>query len=186
MSQAQDGRHNSVRSSSISRSKRTFEPLAWPTPADDASMLVALQLAANAATTGEVPVGAVIYETATGAVIAQAANRRECDHDPAAHAELIAIRNAAAAKGDWRLTGCTLVVTLEPCIMCAGAIVNARLDRVVFGAIDPKAGGVHSLYRILADPRLNHRPQVIGGLRADECGTLLRTFFRSLRTRNPT
>lgn len=171
------------RSAAIARTVRTFQPLAWPTPADEAAMRNALMLAADAARFGEVPVGAVIYETRTGAAVAQASNRRECDHDPAAHAELIAIRDAAKARGDWRLSGCTLVVTLEPCIMCAGAIVNARIDRVVFGATDPKAGGVHSLYRLLADPRLNHRPQVIGGLLADECGSQLKSFFRSLRNR---
>jgi len=169
------------RVSAIVASPRVFVPIAWPTPTDEAFMLEALELARAAAAMGEVPVGAIVYETKTGRVLARAANRRECDGDPAAHAELIAIRAAAQTLQDWRLLGCTLVVTLEPCVMCAGAIVNARVDRVVFGAADPKAGAVQSLYRVLSDARLNHRPTVIGGVRAQECGKELRVFFRALR-----
>jgi len=150
-------------------------------PADRAMMARALELAREAADAGEAPVGAVVYETASARVLAADRNRREADADPAAHAELLAIRAAARELGDWRLTACTLVVTLEPCPMCAGAIVNARLGRVVYGAGDPKAGAVGSLMNLLADRRLNHRPPVIAGVRADESAALLRGFFRSLR-----
>jgi tRNA(adenine34) deaminase len=141
----------------------------------------ALELARRAAGIGEVPIGAVVYETATGAVLGEGYNRREVDHDPAAHAELVAIRAAAAAAGDWRLNHCTLVVTLEPCAMCAGLIVNARLGRLVYGAPDPKAGATDTLYRLTADPRLNHRVEPIAGVMREECAAVLRTFFRSLR-----
>lgn len=146
-------------------------------------MCRAIELAGQAAEAGEAPIGAVVYETASGTVIAQARNTREADADPCGHAELIAVRAAARALGDWRLNHCTLVVTLEPCCMCAGTLVNARLGRVVFGAFDPKAGAAGSLMNLLADPRLNHRPELIGGLEADACGDLLRSFFRGLRTR---
>jgi tRNA(adenine34) deaminase len=152
-----------------------------PTPTDIAMMERALDLAREAAARGEVPVGAVVYETATGAVLAEAANARECDSDPAAHAELIAIRGACEARHDWRLNDCTLVVTLEPCAMCAGLIVGARVGRVVYGADDPKAGAVRSLYRLLEDPRLNHRVRPIRGVRAAESAALLREFFRARR-----
>jgi tRNA(adenine34) deaminase len=161
-------------------------PAAAPTEVTDtdrAMMRHALALAAFAAAADETPVGAVVYETATGRLLAQGFNRREADADPAAHAELIAIRAAAAEVGDWRLNHCTLVVTLEPCCMCAGAIVNARLGRVIFAATDPKAGASGSLYNLLADPRLNHRPLVAAGLEADASAALLRAFFRKLRTR---
>jgi tRNA(adenine34) deaminase len=141
----------------------------------------AIELARQAAAIGEVPVGAVVYETATGRVLGEGFNRREVDHDPAAHAELIAIRAAAAAKGDWRLNDCTLAVTLEPCAMCSGLIVNARVGRLVYGAADPKAGAAESLYRLTNDPRLNHRVEPIAGVRAEECGALLKGFFRGLR-----
>jgi tRNA(adenine34) deaminase len=124
----------------------------------------------------DVPVGAVILDEA-GTVVARARNRREVDRDPTAHAEILAIRQAAAAVGSWRLTGLTLVVTLEPCTMCAGAVTVARLARVVYGAEDPKAGAVGSLW----DSRLNHRPEVIGGILAAECGDLLRDFFAARR-----
>jgi tRNA(adenine34) deaminase len=124
----------------------------------------------------DVPVGAVILDEA-GTVIARARNRREIDHDPTAHAEIVAIRQAARVLGSWRLTGLTLVVTLEPCTMCAGAVTAARLARVVYGAEDPKAGAVGSLWDVLRDARLNHRPEVIGGVLASECGALLRDFF---------
>ena len=128
----------------------------------------------------DVPVGAVILDEA-GTVIARARNRRETDRDPTAHAEIVAIRQAARALGSWRLTGLTLVVTLEPCTMCAGAVTAARLARVVYGAEDPKAGAVGSLWDVLRDTRLNHRPEVIGGVLASECGDLLRDFFAARR-----
>src|SRR3954468_6901395 len=130
--------------------------------------------------TGDVPVGALVLD-ADGAVLAAAHNRREADGDPAGHAELLAIRAAAARLGRWRLDGCTLVVTLEPCTMCAGAIVLARLDRLVFGAYDDKAGAVGSLWDVVRDRRLNHRPEVIGGILADEPGALLLDFFARRR-----
>ena len=129
----------------------------------------------------DIPVGAVILDEA-GTVLARARNRREADRDPVAHAEIVAIRQAALALGQWRLTGLTLVVTLEPCTMCAGAVTAARLGRVVYGATDPKAGAVGSLWDVLRDTRLNHRPEVIGGVLAEECGALLRDFFESRRT----
>jgi tRNA(adenine34) deaminase len=128
----------------------------------------------------DVPVGAVILDEA-GTVIARARNRREIDHDPTAHAEIVAIRQAARALGSWRLTGLTLVVTLEPCTMCAGAVTAARLARVVYGAEDPKAGAAGSLWDVLRDARLNHRTEVIGGVLASECGALLRDFFAARR-----
>ncbi|MCB9840793.1 MAG: nucleoside deaminase [Phycisphaeraceae bacterium] len=144
-------------------------------------MARAIELAEAAAAQGEVPVGAVVYRTADGAILAEAANRREADHDPSAHAEFLAIQHACRAVGDWRLNACSLAVTLEPCPMCAGLIVNARVGRVVYGAPDPKAGAVESLYQILADPRLNHRPEVVPGVEAKRCAELLRAFFHALR-----
>jgi tRNA(adenine34) deaminase len=142
-------------------------------------MREALAAAADAAAAGEVPVGAVIVRG--GAVIARAANRTITDQDPTAHAESLAIRAAAAALGRWRLDDCTLVVTLEPCAMCAGAIVLARLERVVFGAWDEKAGMAGSVGDLLRHPRLNHRPEVSSGILAAECGELLTDFFRVRR-----
>ncbi|MDX9912685.1 MAG: nucleoside deaminase [Phycisphaerales bacterium] len=141
----------------------------------------ALGLARTAATEGEVPVGAVVSRDADGAILGEGSNRREHDKDPSAHAEHLAIVRAARAQGDWRLEGCTLFVTLEPCVMCAGLIVNARVARVVYGARDPKAGACESLYRVLSDARLNHRPTVIAGVREDESARMLREFFRGLR-----
>jgi tRNA(adenine34) deaminase len=135
---------------------------------------------AHRALPDDVPVGAVIMDHA-GAVIARGYNRRERDSDPTAHAEVIAIRQAAAAIGDWRLTGLTLAVTLEPCTMCAGAITLSRLDRLVYGAQDPKAGAVGSLWDVVRDRRLNHLPEVIGGILADECGQVVREFFAARR-----
>jgi tRNA(adenine34) deaminase len=129
---------------------------------------------------GDVPVGAVITGT-DGDIIARAGNRREADTDPTAHAEIVAIREAARRLGSWRLTGCTLVVTLEPCTMCAGAVVAARLSRLVFGTDDPKGGAAGSLWDLLRDQRLTHRPEVIGGVLAAECGELLREFFARRR-----
>ncbi len=128
----------------------------------------------------DVPVGAVVLDPA-GDVVAKACNRREADTDPTAHAELVALRSAARALGSWRLTGCTIVVTLEPCTMCAGAVTAARLDRLVFGAADPKAGAVGSLWDVVRDRRLNHKTEVISGVLADECGALLRDFFARRR-----
>ncbi len=145
----------------------------------DDAMTEALCLAREAAAAGEVPVGAVaLFE---GRVVGRGANRRESARDPTAHAELLAIQEAARALGRWRLAGVTLVVTLEPCAMCAGAMVLARIDRLVYGASDPKAGAVGSLMDLSSDPRLNHRFAVERGIRADECGELLRTFFRERR-----
>ena len=146
---------------------------------DDESMGAALAQARLAEAAGDVPIGAVVVRD--GAIIAAAGNRRITNADPTAHAEMLAIRAAAAAVGDWRLTGCTLVVTLEPCCMCAGAIVLARLDRLVYGAADPKAGAVETLYHLCTDARLNHQVEVISGVRAEECGRVLRRFFQRRR-----
>lgn len=154
-----------------------------PTDADKRAMRRALKLARDAAAIGETPVGAVVYETATGRALAEASNRREHDADPCAHAELMAIRAAAEAIGDWRLNHCTVVVTLEPCPMCAGAIVNARVGRLVYAADDPKAGAVGSLYEICTDPRLNHRVSVVRGVMARPSAELLRAFFRERRAK---
>jgi tRNA(adenine34) deaminase len=142
----------------------------------------ALELAAGAPATGDVPVGAVVVD-ADGALVGEGRNVRERDGDPTGHAEILALRSAAARVGEWRLSGCTLVVTLEPCTMCAGAAVLARVDRLVFGAYDEKAGAVTSLWDVVRDRRLNHRPEVIGGVLADDAGALLEAFFREQRTR---
>ena len=139
----------------------------------------ALRLAQQAAEEGEVPVGALVLQG--DRVIAEAWNQREQLRDPTAHAEMIAITQAAEAAGTWRLEGCTLYVTLEPCPMCAGAIVQARIPTVVFGATDPKAGAVVSLYRLLQDERLNHRCDVVGGILAEPCGRILTEFFQRQR-----
>jgi tRNA(adenine34) deaminase len=144
-------------------------------------MELALRQAELAAALGETPVGAVFVFN--GEAIAAAHNRREIDRDPTAHAELLALREASRRLDRWRLTGGALYVTLEPCLMCAGAIVLARLDRLVYGALDPKAGAVTSLYQTLADPRLNHRVEVVGGVLAEPCGALLSEFFRARRAR---
>lgn len=142
-------------------------------------MQQALAEAQSAQAIDEVPVGAVIERE--GRVLAAAHNERERLRDPTAHAEMIALTQAAAAVGSWRLDDCTLYVTLEPCPMCAGAILQARLKRLVYGADDPKAGAVRSLYQLLHDPRLNHQVEVIGGVLADECGQLLTDFFARKR-----
>ncbi len=139
----------------------------------------ALELAAEAAALGEVPVGAVVVRD--GEVVAEGFNRRETWQDPTAHAELIAVRRAAEKIGSWRLCECTVYVTLEPCPMCAGMLVNARVDRVVYGARDPKAGAIRSLYALGEDPRLNHRLEIKEGVLGEECGGVLTEFFRSLR-----
>ncbi len=142
----------------------------------DALMRQALEVAREANASGDVPIGALVVDAA-GEVLSTGANLREATADPTAHAEVVAIRAAARQRGEWRLAGCTLVVTLEPCTMCAGAIVLARLDRVVFGAYDPKAGAVGSLWDVVRDRRLNHRPEVVGGVLEDEAGELIRAFF---------
>lgn len=148
---------------------------------DLSAMRRAIELARQALAVGEVPVGAVVYDTATGKIIGEGSNRREIDKDPTAHAELIAIREAAHTIGDWRLNRCTLVITLEPCAMCAGLIVNARVGRLVYGARDPKAGAAESLYHLTSDPRLNHRVEPISEVMQGECAKLLSDFFQMLR-----
>jgi tRNA(adenine34) deaminase len=142
-------------------------------------MREALHQAQLAAVADEVPVGALVVRD--GEIVGAAHNQRETLADPTAHAEMIAITQAASALGSWRLSGCTLYVTLEPCSMCAGAIVLARLDRVVYGATDPKAGAVESLYQLLEDSRLNHQAHVVRGVLAPECGGILKEFFQRKR-----
>ncbi|AXT86950.1 tRNA-specific adenosine deaminase [Aeromicrobium sp. A1-2] len=140
----------------------------------------ALQLAESALADGDVPVGAVVVDP-HGTVIGRGRNTRERDGDPTGHAEIVAIREAAAVLGGWRLEGCTLVVTLEPCTMCAGAIVAARLEKLVFGAFDDKAGAVGSLWDVVRDRRLNHRPEVVSGILAERSTSLLQDFFAGHR-----
>jgi tRNA(adenine34) deaminase len=147
---------------------------------DESLMRLALAHAVLTTASGDVPVGAVVVDS-SGAVIGAGFNTREASGDPTAHAEIVALRAAAESVGGWRLAGCTLVVTLEPCTMCAGALVLARVDRVVFGAVDPKAGAVGSLWDVVRDRRLNHRPEVTGGVLEAECGELLRSFFEGRR-----
>lgn len=146
---------------------------------DTRFMTLALDLARRAAEAGEVPVGAVIVRD--GQVIGTGSNRPIGTHDPSAHAEMIALREASAHSANYRLPGTTLYVTLEPCAMCAGAIIHARVQRLVFGAADPKAGAVHSLYDLISRPRLNHAVAWHGGVMEAECGDLLRAFFRARR-----
>ncbi len=150
------------------------------TGAWDAAMRQALTRAGEAHASGDVPIGAVVLD-ARGTVIGTGMNIRERDGDPTGHAEVVALRAAARHVGEWRLTGCTLVVTLEPCTMCAGAIVLSRVDRLVFGAYDEKAGAVGSLWDVVRDRRLNHRPEVLGGVLAEECAVLLEEFFAAQR-----
>lgn len=150
------------------------------TDADERAMDAALALAAEAAAAGEVPVGAVVLDP-DGRAIAQGRNAREESHDPSAHAEIVALRRAAASVGSWNLAGRTLVVTMEPCVMCAGAILQARIERVVFGAWDDKAGAAGSMYDVLRDRRLPHRTEVVGGVREAEAVRLLRDFFAPRR-----
>jgi tRNA(adenine34) deaminase len=145
-------------------------------PADLVAMESALEQARLALTTSDVPVGAVVIDE-TGAVIGVGRNEREALGDPTAHAEVLALRAAATHRGEWRLSGCSLVVTLEPCTMCAGAAVLARVDRIVFGAHDEKAGAAGSMWDLVRDRRLNHRPEVVSGVLADESAALLREFF---------
>jgi tRNA(adenine34) deaminase len=146
---------------------------------DDQAMRLALQEAAAAIAHDDVPIGAVVV--CNGAVIAARHNERELTGDPTAHAEVLAIRDAARVVGHWRLLDCTLYVTLEPCAMCAGAMVNARVARLVYAAADPKAGAVSSLYELCSDPRLNHRLPIVAGLHAEQAGDLLRGFFAERR-----
>ena len=150
------------------------------TPADEAAVRRALDVAYAMGDSADVPIGAVVLDP-SGVVIGVGANTREIDADPTGHAEILALRSAGAALGQWRLSGCTLAVTLEPCAMCAGAAVLARVERIVFGAWDAKAGAAGSLWDLPRDPRLNHRPEVVGGVLADECGTLLREWFATHR-----
>ena len=145
-------------------------------------MTLARAEADAAAAAGDVPVGAVVLGP-DGEVLARRHNERELRRDPVAHAELLAVQDAAAALGDWRLVGCTVVVTLEPCPMCAGALVAARVGRLVFGATDPKAGAVGTLYNLCTDPRLNHEVQVVAGVQAAECSAQLSAFFSGRRAR---
>ncbi|CAM5435253.1 tRNA-specific adenosine deaminase OS=Streptomyces tendae OX=1932 GN=tadA PE=3 SV=1 [Streptomyces tendae] len=141
-------------------------------------MRLALVEAGRAAGSGDVPVGAVVLAPDGRTVLSAGHNEREATGDPTAHAEVLAIRRAAVALGEWRLSGCTLVVTLEPCTMCAGALVQSRVDRVVYGARDDKAGAAGSLWDVVRDRRLNHRPEVIEGVLAPDCARLLTDFFR--------
>lgn len=153
-------------------------------PEDEPFLRLALEEAALAAADGDVPIGAVIVD-ASGALLARGRNRRERDQDPTAHAEIDALRAAAKARGDWHLNGCTLYVTLEPCPMCAGALVNARIARVVYGCADPKAGAVDTLFTIGRDVRLNHRFEVTSGVLAEECAGVLKHFFAERRRAGP-
>ena len=148
---------------------------AWREP-----MLAALAEARAALTGGDVPIGAVVLDPA-GVVVGRGRNVREAEADPTGHAEVVALRQAARARGEWRLEGCTLVVTLEPCTMCAGAAVLSRVERVVFGAFDEKAGAVGSLWDVVRDRRLNHRPEVVSGVLAEESTALLEEFFAGHR-----
>ena len=150
-------------------------------PEDQVWMMEALAEARRAAGIGEVPIGAVVVRD--GVVVGRGHNRRETDGDPLAHAEILAIRQAASAAGGWRLSGCTMYVTLEPCAMCAGALVNGRVERLVYGAPDPKAGYCGTLGNVVQDPRLNHRLEVTAGVMEIESAALLRGFFASLRRR---
>ncbi|MFI7225711.1 tRNA adenosine(34) deaminase TadA [Nonomuraea angiospora] len=145
-------------------------------------MRLALAEAVTAEARGEIPVGAVVLGP-LGEVLSAAGNDRESSADPTAHAEVLALRQAALRRGQWRLGGCTLVVTLEPCTMCAGAAVLARVDRIVYGAVDEKGGAVGSLWDVVRDRRLNHRPEVVMGVLADECSSVLKRFFATRRIR---
>lgn len=151
--------------------------------ADHRFVGLALREAERAASLGEVPVGAVVVRD--GEVVGRGYNRRETDGDPLAHAEMIALREVAHATSGWRLLGCTLYVTLEPCAMCAGALVAARVERLVYGASDPKGGFCGTLGNLVQDPRLNHRVEVVGGVLEEECSALLRGFFAGLRRSRP-
>jgi tRNA(adenine34) deaminase len=149
------------------------------TPVD--LMQLAIAEAKRAEADAEVPIGCIIWHDPSQRIIGRGYNRREQDHDPSGHAEIVAMREAGLTLGHWRLVDCTLVVTLEPCPMCAGAIVNARIPRLIYGCDDPKAGAVRTLYRLCEDLRLNHRVEVTSGVIAEECVALLRNFFRAQR-----
>ena len=149
-------------------------------PAEDSAMVTALTLAREAGEIGEIPIGAVVLDE-EGVVIGSAGNAREASFDPTAHAEILALREAAQERRDWRLTGCTLVVTLEPCPMCAGAAVMSRIDRLVFGAWNDEYGAAGSRWDLVRDRRLTHRIETVGGLRAQECGTMVRDFLVARR-----
>jgi tRNA(adenine34) deaminase len=153
-------------------------------PQDERWMREALLEAAAAGEAEDVPIGAVVVHVPTQTIIGRGRNRREIDHDPTAHAEILALREAGRSIGHWRILDCTMYVTLEPCPMCAGAMVNARLPRVVYGCDDPKAGAVRTLYQIAEDTRLNHRVTVTSGVLAEECAEILRAFFRTRRGQN--
>jgi len=144
-------------------------------------MRLAIEQARQAATLDEVPIGCVVAHEPSGRIVGRGHNRRQIDADATAHAEILAIRQAGRSLGDWRLEDCTLAVTLEPCPMCAGAIVNARIGRLVYGCDDPKAGAVRTLWRLCEDERLNHRVQVIAGVQAETCAAMLREFFAACR-----
>lgn len=144
-------------------------------------MGLAIEQARLAESEGDVPIGCVIWHEPTGQIIGRGRNTREQGCDPVAHAEIVALQEAARTLGHWRVTDSILVVTLEPCPMCAGAIVNARVPKLVYGCDDPKAGAVRTLYQICDDPRLNHRAEILSGVRAEECADLLRNFFRKQR-----
>jgi tRNA(adenine34) deaminase len=152
-----------------------------PTALDERLLKIAIDLAQRASAWNEVPVGCVIHHAPSNRIIGQGFNRRIVDHDATGHAEIVAIREAGRRLKDWRLEDCTLAVTLEPCCMCAGAIVNSRIARLVYGASDPKGGGVESLFQLCSDSRLNHRTQIVGGLFKDECGKMLTEFFKAQR-----
>jgi tRNA(adenine34) deaminase len=160
-------------------------PDSRPIPTDEGLIREAIADALRARALDEVPIGCVVWHAPTNAIVGRGYNTRERDNDPTAHAEIVAIRAASRALSSWRLTDCTLAVTLEPCPMCAGAIVNARIPRVVYGCDDPKAGAVKTLYTICSDPRLNHRVEVVGDVLGEECGELLRAFFRARRSKAP-
>jgi tRNA(adenine34) deaminase len=159
----------------------TVSPTELSPAALDVAMGAALDEARRALEHDDVPIGAVVVRVGDGEIVARRHNEREAARDPTAHAEVLALRDAAATAGTWRLDGHALVVTLEPCPMCAGAAVAARLGLVAFGAADPKAGALGSLYHLGADPRLNHELAVVDGVRADECAALLREFFAERR-----
>jgi tRNA(adenine34) deaminase len=166
--------------SKVSKSARTAVFMPMPTMDKDVAwMQMALELARRAAELGEVPVGALVIKD--GEVLGQGHNRNLLDNDPTAHAEMVALRQAAARFGNHRLVGCEMVVTIEPCAMCAGAIVHARLARLVYGASDPKAGAVESVIQVLNHPRLNHKVQVTPGVLNDRCSEILKSFFQAKR-----
>jgi tRNA(adenine34) deaminase len=157
------------------------DPPRAPNPDPNPWMRQALELAAEAQRLGEIPIGCLVVHDPTGRIVGRGFNRRILDHDPTAHAEILALREAGGALASWRLLDCTLYVTLEPCAMCAGAIVNPRLPRLVYGCADPKAGAVTTLYQICSDPRLNHRLEILAGVEAEACSRILTQFFEQQR-----